>query len=102
MSAIAQARRVAGSLLDEVAVIRRAAEMRAGGAAARVRQFSGRLAEVAVHGRDAVTVVTGESGLLLFALNDAAEEDGARLGRESAASLTRCSTASCATRRRPR
>jgi len=33
-------------------------------------------------GRDAVTVVTGESGRLLFALNDAAEEDTVRLGRE--------------------
>ena len=63
-------------------MIRRAAEMRAGDAAARVRQFSERLAEVAVHGRDAVTVVTGESGRLLFALNDAAEADSARLGRE--------------------
>ena len=81
-SAIAQARRIASSLLDEVAVIRRAAEMRAGDAAGRVRQFSERLAEVAVHGRDAVTVVTGESGRLLFALNDAAEADSARLGRE--------------------
>ena len=81
-SAIAQARRIAGSLLDEVAVTRRAAEMRAGDAAGRVRQFSERLAEVAVHGRDAVTVVTGESGRLLFALNDAAEEDSVRLGRE--------------------
>ena len=82
VSAIAQARRIASSLLDEVAVTRRAAEMRAGDAAGRVRQFSERLAEVAVHGRDAVTVVTGESGRLLFALNDAAEEDGVRLGRE--------------------
>ena len=82
VSAIAQARRTASSLLDEVAVTRRAAEMRAGDAAGRVRQFSERLGEVAVHGRDAVTVVTGESGRLLFALNDAAEEDGVRLGRE--------------------
>ena len=82
VSAIAQARRIASSLLDEVAVTRRAAEMRAGDAAGRVRQFSERLAEVAVHGRDAVTVVTGESGRLLFALNDAAEADSARLGRE--------------------
>ena len=82
VSAIAQADRIASSLLDEVAVTRRAAEMRAGDAAARVRQFSERLAEVAVHGRDAVTVVNGESGRLLFALNDAAEADGVRLVRE--------------------
>ena len=78
-SAIAQARRIAGSFLDEVTVTRRAAEMRAGDAADRVRQFSERLAEVAVHGRDAVTVVNAKSGRLLFALNDAAEQDGPRL-----------------------
>jgi GTP-binding protein EngB required for normal cell division len=81
-SAIAQARRIAGSLLDEVAVTRRVAGMRAGDAADRVRRFGERLAEVTVHGRDAVTVVNAESGRLLFALNDAAEEDRPRLGRE--------------------
>ena len=81
-SAVAQARRIAGSLLDEVALTRRAAEMRAGDAADRVRRFGERLAEVTVHGRDAVTVVNAESGRLLFALNDAAEADGARLARE--------------------
>jgi hypothetical protein len=80
-SAIAQARRIANSLLDEVMVTRRAAEMRAGDAAARVRQFTERLTEVTVHGRDALIVVNGESGRLLFALNDAADQDGPRLGR---------------------
>ena len=82
VSAVAQARRIAGSLLDEVAVTRRAAEMRAGDAAGRVRRFGERLAEVTVHGRDAVTVVNAESGRLLFALNDAAEQDQPRLARE--------------------
>jgi GTP-binding protein EngB required for normal cell division len=81
-SAIAQARRIAGSLLDEVALTRRAAEMRAGEAADRVEQFGARLAEVAVHSRDAIAVVNAESARLLFALNDAADEDTARLGRE--------------------
>jgi len=81
-SAIAQARRIAGSLLDEVGVTRRVAGMRAGDAADRVRRFGERLAEVTVHGRDAVTVVNAESGRLLFALNDAAEEDRPRLARE--------------------
>jgi GTP-binding protein EngB required for normal cell division len=81
-SAVAQARRIAGSLLDEVAVTRRAAEMRAGDAAGRVRRFGERLAEVTVHGRDAVTVVNAESARLLFALNDAAERDQPRLARE--------------------
>ena len=86
-SSIAQARRIAGSLLDEVAVTRRAAGMRAGDAADRVRRFSERLAEVTVHGRDAVIVVNGESGRLLIALNDAAETDGLRLGREISGQL---------------
>jgi len=81
-SAIGQARRIASSLLDEVALTRRAAEMRAGDAAERVEQFSARLAGVTVHGRDAVTVVNAESGRLLFALNDAADADSVRLGRE--------------------
>ena len=60
-SAVAQGRRIAGSLLDEVRLTRRAAEMRAGDAAQRVEQFTARLAEVTVHSRDAVTVVDGES-----------------------------------------
>ncbi|MGP0026653.1 MAG: dynamin family protein [Streptosporangiaceae bacterium] len=81
-SAIAQARRVAGSLLDEVALTRRAGEMRVGEAADRVEQFSARLAEVAVHSRDAVAVVDAESAWLLSALNDAADEDAPRLSRE--------------------
>jgi len=81
-SAIAQARRVAGSLLDEVALTRRAAEMRVGEAADRVEQFSARLADVAVHSRDAVAVVDAESARLLSVLNDAADEDAPRLSRE--------------------
>jgi GTPase Era involved in 16S rRNA processing len=81
-SAVAQARRIASSLLDEVRLTRRAAEMRADDAAQRVEQFSMRLSEVTVHSRDALIVVDGESGRLLFALNDAADEAGPRLGRE--------------------
>jgi Dynamin family len=88
-SAVAQARRIAGALLDEVRLTRRAAEMRAGDAASRVEQFSARLSEVTVHSRDAVAVVDGESGRLLFALNDAADEDGPRLGREITGQLER-------------
>jgi Dynamin family len=81
-SAIAQARRIAGSLLDEVALTRRAAQMRAGEAAGRVERFGARLAEVTVHSRDAVAIVDAEAARLLFALNDAADEDAPRLGRE--------------------
>jgi len=86
-SAVAQARRIAGSLLDEVRLTRRAAEMRAGDAARRVEQFTARLAEVTVHSRDAVVVAEGESARLLFALNDAADAAGPRLGRETAGQL---------------
>jgi hypothetical protein len=42
---------------------------------------------VTVHGRDAVTVVNAESGRLLFALNDAAEQDVPQLAREVGAQL---------------
>ncbi len=81
-SAVAQASRIAGSLLDEVRLTRRAAEMRAGDAAARVEQFGARLAEVDVRSRDAIAIANAESARLLFALNDAAETDAPRLGRE--------------------
>ena len=86
-SATAHARRIARSLLDEVALTRRAAQMRTGDATGRVERFGARLAEVAVHSRDAVTIVTAESARLLFALNDAADEDAPRLGRQIAAEL---------------
>jgi hypothetical protein len=79
LSAAAQARRIAMSLQDEVALTRRAAQMRAGDAATRVEEFGARLAEVAVHSRDAVAVVNAESGRLLFALNDAADQAVRRL-----------------------
>ncbi len=81
-SAVAQAQRIAGSLRDEVGLTRRAAEMQAGDAADQVRRFGERLADVTVHGRDAVTVINAESGRLLFALNDAAQADRAWLARE--------------------
>jgi GTP-binding protein EngB required for normal cell division len=87
LSAVAQARRIASSLLDEVALTRRAAQMRAGDAAGRVEQFAGRLAEVTVHSRDAVAVVNTESGQLLFALNDAADAAALRLGRQISGQL---------------
>jgi len=81
-SAVAQARRIASSLLDEVALTRRAAEMQVGDAAQRVEQFSARLSEVTVRSRDAVAVAESESARLLFALNDAADEDAPRLGHQ--------------------
>jgi GTP-binding protein EngB required for normal cell division len=86
-SAVAHARRIARSLLDEVALTRRAARMRAGDAAGRVERFGARLAEVAVHSRDAVAIANAESARLLFALNDAAEADAPRLARQITAGL---------------
>jgi GTP-binding protein EngB required for normal cell division len=81
-SAVARARRLISSLLDEVALTRRAAQMSAGEAAQRVDEFGARLSQVAVRSQDAVTIVTGESGRLLFALNDAADSDARRLARD--------------------
>jgi GTP-binding protein EngB required for normal cell division len=86
-SAVAHARRIASSLLDEVALTRRAAQLRAGDAASRVEQFSARLAEAAVHSRDAVAIANAESARLLFALNDTAGADGPRLARQVTAQL---------------
>ena len=86
-SAAAQARRIATSLQDEVTLTRRAAQMRAGDAARRVEEFGARLAEVAVHSRDAVAVVNAESGRLLFALNDAADEATRRLRADAGRQL---------------
>jgi GTP-binding protein EngB required for normal cell division len=86
-SAISHARRIARSLLDEVALTRRAAEMRAGDAAERVARFGARLDEAVVHGRDAAAVVNAESAGLLRALNDDAAQAGPRLGREIAGQL---------------
>jgi len=80
-SAVMRARRIARSLLDEVALTRRAAELTTGEAADRVTRFGERLAEVAVRGQDAVAVAGAESARLLKDLNDAAEADGPRLGR---------------------
>jgi GTP-binding protein EngB required for normal cell division len=81
-SAVIQAQRIARLLLDEVALTQRAAQLTAGDAADRVARFSERLAEVAIRGKDAVAVVNAESARLLMALNDAAEADGPRLGRD--------------------
>lgn len=86
-SAIAQARRIAAAIMDDVALTRRAAQMRAGDAAQKVTEFGERLAEVAVRGRDAVAVVNAESARMLFALNDAASGDERSAGRAVTAQL---------------
>jgi len=80
-AAVMRARRIARSLLDEVALTRRAAQLATGEAADRVTRFGERLAEVEVRGQDAVAVAGAESARLLKELNSAAEADGPRLGR---------------------
>ena len=86
-SAIAQARRIAAALLDEVAVARRTARSDATDVPGRVEQFRVRLAGAATSSRGAVTVVNGESARLLLALNDAADADASRLRRLIASQL---------------
>ena len=86
-AAVLRARRIARSLLDEVTLTQRAAQLAAGDAAARVTRFGERLAEVAIRGQDAVAVTGAESARLLEDLNDAAEADGPRLGRDIARQL---------------
>jgi GTP-binding protein EngB required for normal cell division len=86
-AAVLRARRIARSLLDEVTLTQRAAQLAAGDAADRVTRFGERLAEVAIRGRDAVAVTGAESARLLEDLNDAAEADGPRLGRDIARQL---------------
>ena len=83
-SAVMRARRVGRSLLDEVALTRRAAQLTVGAAADRVTRFGERLAEVSVRGQDAVAVAGAESARLLEDLNSAAEADRSRLGRDIA------------------
>ena len=86
-SAIAQARRVAFALLAEATAARRAGRSRATETAARAGQFSARLAAAVKGTGDGVPVVNGESARLLFALNDAADADAARLRRSIASQL---------------
>lgn len=81
------ARRVTSSLLDEVMLTRRAAQLRAGEAADQVSRFSDRLDQVAVRGRDAGVLAGGEAARLLFALNDAADNDARALSSEVAGQL---------------
>ena len=78
-SAAGQLRRLAESLLDEVALAQRAAQMSSSEAADRVSAFAGRLDAMQERGADAAAIVTGESKRLLGELNQAAEREGAQL-----------------------
>jgi small GTP-binding protein len=70
------ARRIAGSLRDEVLLARRAAQLRGTEAAERVRAFAARLAVVRDRRRDAADLAAAESRRLLDDLNEAAEQAG--------------------------
>jgi small GTP-binding protein len=78
-SAAGQLRRVAGSLIDEAALARRAAEMTSADAAERVSAFAARLALVDERGKAAADVAAAESARLLAGLNAAAERETTRL-----------------------
>jgi GTP-binding protein EngB required for normal cell division len=73
LSVAGHAERLARSLLDEADLIRRAAQMRTGAAAAQVEAFRARLAAVAVRRQDAADLAAAESARMLTAVNEAAE-----------------------------
>lgn len=85
LSVVAQVRRMAQSLLDEVILARHAARARTGSAAERVESFAARLAAVGGRRQDAADLAQGESARLLAELNAAAE----RAVREAAADVGR-------------
>jgi GTP-binding protein EngB required for normal cell division len=81
-SAVGQLRGLACSLLDEVALAQRAAQMRSTDAEARVNEFAVRLAAVRECGREAAGVAAADSKRMLTELNAAAECEAARLAAE--------------------
>jgi small GTP-binding protein len=86
-SAAGQLRRVAGAGIDEIALARRAAEMRSSDAAERVTAFTARLAAVRERGRVASDLVAAESKRMLAGLNEAAELQAARLASDLRAAV---------------
>lgn len=87
-SAAGQARRLAGSLGDEVALARRAAELRSGDAAGQVEAFAARLSAVAARRQDAGDLVRAESARMLAELNEAARRAAQDRTREVGDELT--------------
>lgn len=73
VSVAGHARRLAGTLRDEVDLARRAAQMRTGEAAGRVTAFRTRLAAVTGRRQDAADLAKAESARMLASLNEAAE-----------------------------
>jgi small GTP-binding protein len=73
LSVTGHACRLAGRLADEVALARRAAQMRTGEAAQRVEAFTVRLAAVTGRRQDAADLAQAESTRMLTSMNEAAE-----------------------------
>jgi GTP-binding protein EngB required for normal cell division len=73
LSVAGHTRRLAQRLADEVALARRASQMRSGEAAERVGEFSARLAAVSGWRQDAADLVNAESARMLAAVNESAE-----------------------------
>jgi len=88
-SVVAHLRRLTGSLLDEVTLARRAAQMREGAAAERVAAFAGRLQAVRNRAQDAEDFAAAESRRMLAELNGAAEHEAARLAASLASEVGR-------------
>jgi GTP-binding protein EngB required for normal cell division len=81
-SAAGQLRRIAGAAIDEIALARRAAEMRSSDAAGRVAAFTARLAAVRERGTVAADLAAAESRRMLGALNEAADAQKPLLAAE--------------------
>jgi small GTP-binding protein len=81
-SAAGQLRRVASAGIDEIALARRAAEMRSSDAAVRVAAFTARLAAVRERGTAAADLAAAESSRMLAGLNEAAQLQTGRLAAE--------------------
>jgi small GTP-binding protein len=86
-SAAGQLGRIAGSLIDEVALARHAAQMRSDEAAGRVAAFTTRLAAVAERASAAADMAAGESRRMLAGLNATAERETARLAADARAAM---------------
>ena len=88
-SAVGQLRRITGSLIDEVALAQRAAQMRSSEAAGRVTAFTARLKAVREQGTCAADLAAAESARLLAELNGAADREIIRLTGNLCAAIAR-------------
>jgi small GTP-binding protein len=86
-SAAGQLRRIAGSLLDEVVLAQRAAQMRSSEAAGRVTTFTARLEAVRARATAAADLAAAESGRMLADLNAQADLEVTRLTGELSAAI---------------